>query len=76
MSIKQVRQRMRMTQAEFAQLCGTDRSELSRIQSARVPDWLMKAIRLNRLLQKEGLSLNDLLLSLPDPEDRPTIKES
>lgn len=68
-TIKDVRQKMGLTQAEFAELFRTDRSELSRIESGRVPEWLLKAIYLNHLLEKAGYSFKDLILALPDPQD-------
>jgi hypothetical protein len=38
-------------------------------RGVEIPDWLVKAIALNRLLEKAGYTLNDLILSLPDPPE-------
>ena len=68
MSLKQVREKLNLSQKDFAALIGTDNSEISRIENGRnVPDWYEKAIRLHRLVRSVGLTMDDLLLSLPDP---------
>jgi DNA-binding XRE family transcriptional regulator len=77
MSLKQLREKLDLTQDQVAEVLGTKRHRVSKMErGVEIPDWLFKAIALNRLLEKAGLSFNDLLLSLPDPEDCSKVKES
>lgn len=72
MSLKQLRQKLKLSQSQFAALIGSDQSEVSRIENGRkVPEWYEKAIKLNRLAKKAGFSIDDLALSLPDPDHSP-----
>ncbi|BFM38915.1 hypothetical protein OLK001_08410 [Synechocystis sp. LKSZ1] len=75
--IKELRKELGLSQAELGSLLGSDQTDISRLERGqKIPDWLMKAVTLNRLLQKAQLSFDDLLLSLPDPEDYSKVKES
>jgi transcriptional regulator with XRE-family HTH domain len=75
--IKQLRERLNLTQAQVAEALGTKRPQISNLErGVAVPDWLIKALVLNRLLAKAGLSYDDLLLSLPDPTETPRAAES
>ena len=57
-----------MSQREFGALIGTDRHEIIRIEKGqRCPDWFEKAIRLNHAAKMAGVTMEDLMLSLPDP---------
>lgn len=70
-SIKEVRDKLNLTQGDLAKLLKTKQQNVSAMErGARVPEWLEKAITLHRLLSKAGYTLDDLILSLPDPEDR------
>lgn len=67
-SFKEVRKKLDLTQDEMAELLGTKRPNISNIErGVEIPDWLTKAITLHRLLERTGYTLDDLLLSLPDP---------
>lgn len=69
-SLKEVRKQLNLTQDEVAEILGTKRSRVSSLErGVEIPDWYVKAIALNRLVEKAGYTLNDLILSLPDPPD-------
>lgn len=69
-SLKEVRKKLNLTQDEMAAILGTERARVSKIERGLyVPDWLGRAITLHRLLEKAGYTLNDLILSLPDPPE-------
>lgn len=74
--LREARKTLNMTQAELASIVGSDHTDISRLERGKkIPDWLMKAIALDRLLKRAGYTFEDLLLSLPDPEDRPRAAE-
>jgi DNA-binding XRE family transcriptional regulator len=66
-SLKEIRDRLDLTQGELAELLGTKQSNISALERGKeIPDWLIKAIQLHRLLSRAGYCLDDLILSLPD----------
>ena len=68
MSFKELRTKLKLTQETVAERLGTDQANISKLERGiEVPDWLVKAIQLHRLLTQAGYSLDDLILSLPDP---------
>jgi transcriptional regulator with XRE-family HTH domain len=70
MSLKQLRKKLNLSQTKFAELLGSDRSEVSRIENGRiVPEWYLRAIKLNVLAKSAGVSLEDLIISLPPTEE-------
>ena len=74
-SLRELRKKLKMNQTEFAALIGSDQSEVSRIENGRsCPDWYVKALRLDHVARKAGLSLGELALTLPDPDESPEIK--
>jgi|688.fasta_scaffold1832928_2 transcriptional regulator with XRE-family HTH domain len=69
-SFREVRKKLKLTQDEVAVALGTKAPNISDLErGVEIPDWLVKAIALNRLLEKAGYTLNDLILSLPDPPE-------
>lgn len=58
--------KLKLKQSELADYIGTHEKEISRLENGHVPEWLMKAIKLNRLLAKEKMSIDDLIPHLPD----------
>ena len=69
-SFREIRKRLRLNQSELASILKSDRSEISRLENGKVvPEWLQRAIILHRLLDKTGLTLDDVLLEIPDPTD-------
>lgn len=71
-SLKEVRKKLKLTQDDVAAILDTKRARVSNIErGVEIPDWLKKAIALNKLLESAGYTFNDLLLALPDPDDRP-----
>ncbi|BFM40737.1 helix-turn-helix transcriptional regulator [Synechocystis sp. LKSZ1] len=76
-TLKQVRKKLNITQDQLAERLGTKRPNISNIErGVEIPDWLMKALTLHSVLRQAGYSFDDLLLSLPDPEDHAKVKES
>lgn len=74
-SLKEIREKLNLTQDEMAEILGTKRARVSYMErGVEVPDWLKKAISLNRLLESAGYTFNDLILSLPDPEESQEVK--
>jgi transcriptional regulator with XRE-family HTH domain len=68
LSFKEFRDKLGVSQGQLAILLGTDRSEINRLENGRrLPEWLEKAIRLTVVARKAGISVEDLILSLPDP---------
>jgi|688.fasta_scaffold1859821_1 DNA-binding XRE family transcriptional regulator len=74
-SLRELRNKLKMNQTEFAALIGSDQSEVSRIENGRsCPEWYVKALRLDHAARKAGLSLGELALTLPDPDELPEVK--
>lgn len=62
--LKEVRRKKGLTQSQLAEYLGIERARLSNLENGKaVPDWLIKALKLNSLLQEEGYSLADLVVS-------------
>lgn len=77
MSFKEVRRKLKLTQDEVAEALGTKRPNISNLErGVDIPDWMQKAIILDRLVRKAGYTLSDLILSLPDPPDSSHIAET
>ena len=75
--LREARKTLKMTQEDLANKLGSYRTDISKLERGqKIPDWLIKAIALDRLLKKAGYTFEDLLLFLPDPEDRPRAAES
>lgn len=67
-SFKEVRTKLKLSQESVAERLGTDQANISKLERGiEIPDWLVKAIQLHRLLDQAGYSLDDLILALPDP---------
>jgi DNA-binding XRE family transcriptional regulator len=73
--LKEARKALKMNQQELAEMIGSHQTDISKLENGKkIPDWLLKSITLGRLLEKAGYSLNDLILSLPDPDELPEVK--
>ena len=68
--LKEVRERQGLSQQELARRIGIERARYSDLERGKISKWLIAAIRLNKFLAEAGYSLDDLILYLPDPEDR------
>ena len=69
-SLKEVRTRLGLKQADLAKMLGTSRTEVNRIENGkRLPEWYEKTLRLSAVLERAGLSFDDLILALPDKEE-------
>lgn len=76
-TLKEVRKKLNITQEQLAKRLGTHRPNISDIErGVEIPDWMIKALVLHRLLRQAGYTLDDLLLSLPDPDDLPRAAEA
>lgn len=61
LKLKELRERIGLTQKEFAQLLGIPVASLSRIETGKeFPDWLKRTIKINSVLKKFGYSIDDL----------------
>ena len=76
LSFREFRDRLGVSQGQLATLLGTHRSEINRLENGRrLPDWMEKAIRLTVVAKKAGISVEDLILSFPDPDPQPGAED-
>lgn len=60
--LSQIRDELNITQAQMSQLVGINRVNLSKFENGKRPiEWLDKAIKLQKLLNEAGYSLEDIL---------------
>lgn len=65
--LKTVRERTGLSQTEIGSVLGCHRTAISRIErGVETPDWLVKFIQLSRLLDKAGLTWEDVIMDLPE----------
>ena len=68
--LKDIREELGLTQAQLAKTVGIHQERISEIERGKkVPDWLIKAVRLNQILEQAGYSLSDLSLPSPPSEN-------
>jgi DNA-binding XRE family transcriptional regulator len=68
--LKEVRKKLELTQEQAAKNLGMAREELSLLESGkRVPEWILKAVKLNELLKQAGYTLDDLAIPPYDEID-------
>ena len=73
--LKEARINLGLSQSDVAKMLDSERAAISKLENGKkIPDWLMKSIVLARLLERAGYTFNDLLLSLPDPDESPEVK--
>jgi transcriptional regulator with XRE-family HTH domain len=73
--IKQIRQKLNISQEKMAEILETDRGRLSKVERGlETPDWLIKFAALSYLLHESGMSWNDVIMTLPDPSPRASEK--
>ena len=59
--LKDVRKELNMTQSELAEYLGVARANLNRLENGKnVPEWLLKALKLNGILKQAGYTIEDL----------------
>lgn len=72
--LKEVRRVLGISQTKLAEMLNSDQADISKLENGRkIPDWLIKSITLSRLLEEAGYTMNDLILSLPDPTDEEPV---
>ena len=68
-SLRELRTKLGLNQTQLAELIGTDQSELSRIERGqKIPEWYERMLKVSALLERAGLSFDDLILALPDSD--------
>jgi DNA-binding XRE family transcriptional regulator len=68
--LKEIRRKLELTQEQAAENLGMARQELILLESGKkVPDWLLRAIRLHELLKQAGYTLDDLAIPPYDAID-------
>lgn len=73
--LKQIREELNMSQAEFAARLGTDQSKLSKIErGVLTPPWLIKFIALSKMVEETGKTWQDILLDSSPPTLRTAEK--
>lgn len=71
--LKDVRKQLNLTQTEFAEAINWDRRDLSNLETGKkIPIWIIRAKKLNDLLEQAGYSLSDL--SLPEDQNQLNLK--
>ena len=69
-SLREVREKLNLNQSQFAKLIGTSQAELSRIENGEViPKWYDRMLKVSSLVERAGVSFDDLILTLPDKEE-------
>lgn len=69
--LKTVRERTGLSQSQIGSVLGCHQTDISRIErGVETPDWLVKFIQLSRLLDKAGLTWEDVILDLPEIPER------
>jgi transcriptional regulator with XRE-family HTH domain len=72
--LKELRESQGLSQDKVSASIGIERARYSEIERGNPAKWLVNAIRLERYLKKFGYTLEDLILSLPDPDESPEVK--
>ena len=66
--IKLIRKKLNLSQKELADILGTERGWLSKVERGQVtPDWLTKFAVLLKLLNAAGLTYEDVVMEFPEP---------
>ena len=66
--IKLIRKKLNLSQKEMADILGTERGWLSKVERGQAtPDWLTKFAVLLKLLNDAGLSYEDVVMEFPEP---------
>jgi DNA-binding XRE family transcriptional regulator len=61
--LRDVRNELKLTQIQLANYLGIEQASLSKLENGKkIPDWLLKAIRLNKILKDAGYTLDDIKL--------------
>ena len=69
--IKLIRTKLDLSQKEMAEILGTERGWLSKVERGlETPDWLIKFAVLLRMLNDAGLSYEDVVMEFPEPNPR------
>jgi transcriptional regulator with XRE-family HTH domain len=67
--IKDVREKLGISQQELAEQMGISRGRLSNVERGlETPDWLIKFAVLYRLLHESEMSWDDVVMSFPEPQ--------
>lgn len=67
--LRDIRKELNLTQQQLADILGIARTNLSSLENGKeIPEWFLKAIKLNQLAEQAGYSLKDVYV-LPNKDN-------
>jgi transcriptional regulator with XRE-family HTH domain len=69
--IKQIREKLNISQEKMADTLDMDRARLSKIERGlETPEWLKKFAQLSKMLHQAGMTWEDVVIEFPEPMAR------